>query len=151
MAQGTHLRDAYWSLAAVVERIVPGVDARVLETLRYFAAGAVGVLGALKVRSMDGVIVVGTLAFVIAQFGGYFGSYVYVAAVAPILCWRVDDWLRMGLPELVRAYGQAPVIGQRLRRPHLAPEPVLAGEGVARPIRAEARGRRSRPSGNPTG
>jgi hypothetical protein len=151
MAQETHVRQSYWSLAAIWDGIVPGAAPRALETVRYFLAGSVAILGAMRVRSIDGVIVVGTVAFAIAQFGGYFGSYVYVAAVAPILCWRVDDWLRMGLPELVRAYGQAPVIGQRLRRPHLAPEPVLAGEGVARPIRAEARGRRSRPSGNPTG
>ena len=53
---------------------------------------------------MDGVIVVGTLVFLIAQFAGYFGSYVYLGAVAPILCWRVDDWLRRALPEIVHAY-----------------------------------------------
>ena len=153
MAQGTHLRDAYWSLAAVVERIVPGMDARVLETLRYFAAGAVGVLGALKVRSIDGVIVVGSLAFVIAQFGGYFGSYVYIAAIAPVLCWRVDDWLQMGLPELMRAY-KAPGLGRTLRRPSLAPVPVrpaAAPGGVMSAFRRVARGRGSRTSRTPTG
>jgi hypothetical protein len=154
MAQETHLRQSYWSLAAIWDGIVPGAAPRALETIRYFLAGSVAILGAFRVRSIDGVIVVGTLAFVIAQFGGYFGSYVYIAAVAPVLCWRVDDWLRMGLPELVRTYGQAPAIGQRLRRPHLAPEPVRAGEAVTHrvvsPIRAEARGRRSRPSRNPT-
>jgi hypothetical protein len=156
MAQGTHLRDAYWSLAAVVERIVPGVDARVLETLRYFAAGAVGVLGALKVRSMDGVIVVGTLAFVIAQFGGYFGSYVYIAAVAPVLCWRIDDWLQMGLPEFVRAEGAAESARTSRRTVHapapvLAPVPVRPAAAPARvmgAVRRAARGRR--PSREPT-
>jgi hypothetical protein len=155
IAQETHLRQSYWSLAAIWDGIVPGAAPRALETIRYFLAGSVAILGAFRVRSIDGVIVVGTLAFVIAQFGGYFGSYVYIAAVAPVLCWRVDDWLRMGLPELVRAYGQAPVIGQRLRRPHLAPEPARAGDGApsraVSAVRAEARGRRGRPSRNPTG
>jgi hypothetical protein len=65
----------------------------------------------------------------IAQFGGYFGSYVYIAAVAPLICFRVDDWLRQMLPELTHAYGEAPTLGRRLRRatgtgPLPAPMPV---------------------------
>ena len=117
MAQQTHMRQAYWSVAAILDGILPGAAPRALETIRYVVAGGVAVVGARLVRSMDGVIVVGTLAFVLAQFGGYFGSYVYLAAVAPVLCWRIDDWLRMGLPELQRAYGAAEVLG---RRPALA-------------------------------
>ena len=104
MAQETHLRSSYWSVAAILDGIVPGLAPRALESIRYLISGAVALFGALRVRSLDGVIVVGTLAFVLAQFTGYFGSYVYLAAIAPLLCWRVDDWLRMGLPELTRAY-----------------------------------------------
>lgn len=117
MAQETHLRASYWSVAAVLDGIAPGLAPRALETARYFISGAVAVLGALRVKSLDGVIVVGAAAFVLAQFAGYFGSYVYLAAVAPVLCWRVDDWLRMGLPELVRAYDAMPDVGRRIRRP----------------------------------
>jgi hypothetical protein len=141
MAQQTHLREAYWSLAAIWNGFDPGTAPRALETLRYFLSGAVAVIGGLRMRSMDGVIVVGTLAFVIAQFGGYFGSYVYVAAVAPILCWRVDDWLRMVLPDLLHAYGEAPALGRRLRRatathPPLRPAPSPAPVRVAGPAPA---------------
>jgi hypothetical protein len=107
MAQETHLRQSYWSLGAIVDGIAPDFVARSLETLRYVASGAVAILGGLRVRSIDGVIAVGTVAFVIAQFGGYFGSYVYLGAVAPVLCWRIDDWLRRALPEIARAYGAA--------------------------------------------
>jgi hypothetical protein len=155
MAQETHVRQSYWSLAAIWDGLVPGAAPRALETIRYFLAGSVAILGALRVRSIDGVIVVGTLAFFIAQFGGYFGSYVYIAAVAPVLCWRVDDWLRMGLPELVRAYGQTPVLGGRLRRSVFAPEPARPAEAAPRRIgsalRADPRGRRVRTSRDPTG
>jgi hypothetical protein len=105
LAQATHVREAYWSLGALFDPLVPGGVTRWLETIRYVLAGGMAIIGARFVRSIDGVIVVGTLAFVLAQFGGYFGSYVYLAAIAPVLCWRVDDWLRMGLPELLRAYG----------------------------------------------
>src|SRR3954452_24095968 len=96
IAQGTHMREAYWSLAAVLDGFAPGLAPRALETFRYLVSGGVAFAGAFLVRSIDGVIVIGTLAFVIAQFGGYFGSYVYLGAIAPLLCWRVDDWLRMG-------------------------------------------------------
>jgi hypothetical protein len=117
MAQETHLRSSYWSVAAILDGIAPGLAPRALESIRYLISGAVAVVGALRVRTLDGVIVVGTAAFVLAQFTGYFGSYVYIAAVAPLLCWRVDDWLQMGLPELTRAYAAVPEIGRRLARP----------------------------------
>jgi hypothetical protein len=143
MAQQTHLRQAYWSLASLLDAIVPGGAPRLLESLRYVAAGAVALAGARVVRSIDGVIVVGSLAFVVAQFGGYFGSYVYLAALAPVLCWRVDDWLRMAVPELVRAYRLAPEIARGAAQPVPAPAPAVADDGPAR-----GRGRIARsPSG----
>jgi hypothetical protein len=113
MAQETHLRQSYWSLGAIVEGIAPEAVSRSLETIRYAVSGGIAILGGLRVRTIDGVIVVGTLAFIAAQFGGYFGSYVYLGAIAPILCWRIDDWLRRGLPEVVRAYGAIPVVHPR--------------------------------------
>lgn len=149
MAQQTHMRQAYWSLASILDGILPASAARALETARYVVAGLVAVGGARVVRSMDGVIIVGCAAFVLAQFGGYFGSYVYLAAIAPVLCWRVDDWLRMGLPELRRAYGKAEVLGRRPERvPGQAPE--LAPRPVARAIETVAADQ-GRPSRNATG
>jgi hypothetical protein len=150
MAQQTHMREAYWSFAAILDSIAPDLAPRALETVRYVVAGAAAVVGARLVRSMDGVIVVGTIAFVLAQFGGYFGSYVYLAAIAPLLCWRVDDWLRIGLPELQRAYGRADILGHR---PAVA-EVEVAGElapGMVPTMGTVARKRGARPSRNPTG
>lgn len=152
MAQQSHLRDAYWSLASVWDGIDPGTAPRALETIRYFLSGAVAVIGGLRVRSIDGVIVVGTIAFVIAQFAGYFGSYVYIAAVAPVLCYRVDDWLRQMLPELVHAYSEAPTIGRRLRRatvpPVLRPAESTTPARLPSAIHAVPRSRAARPSRN---
>jgi hypothetical protein len=104
LAQETHLRASYWSLGAILDSFAPDAVARALETVRYFVAGVVAIYGSARIRTMDGVIIVGTLVFLIAQFAGYFGSYVYLAAIAPILCWRVDDWVRRALPEIVHAY-----------------------------------------------
>ena len=163
MAQQTHLRDAYWSLASIWDGIDPGTAPRALETIRYFLSGAVAIIGGLRVRTIDGVIVVGTMAFLIAQFGGYFGSYVYIAAVAPLICSRVDDWLHHILPELTQAYGEAPGLGRRLRRvttpaPLPAPMPAqLRTAGSTAPVRlasaiqAVPRARSARTSRNLTG
>ena len=152
MAQAAHLREAYWSLASVWNGIDPGTAPRALETIRYFLSGAVAVIGGLRVRSIDGVIMVGALAFVIAQFAGYFGSYVYIAAVAPVVCARVDDWLRMMLPDLLNAYVEAPAFGRRLRRATV-PSTLRTVESPAHAryssaIHAIPRSRSGRPSGN---
>lgn len=154
MANEVHMRQAYWSLAAILEGIIPGAAPRALETIRYFVAGAVAILGGLRVRSIDGVILVGTAVFIIAQFGGYFGSYVYLAAIAPILCWRIDDWLHRGLPEVVRAYAEVPDIARRLRRPAVATSRSTAAP--ARPLHPlhpghPVRTRPGRPTRNPAG
>jgi hypothetical protein len=130
MAQETHLRMANWSLGSILDSFAPDAIARALETIRYFAAGVVAIYAGARVRSMDGVIVVGTLVFLIAQFGGYFGSYVYLAAIAPVLCWRVDDWVRHALPEVLHAY-EASVAG-RVRRAH-ADAPAAAAFAGAPP------------------
>jgi hypothetical protein len=151
MAQQTHMREAYWSFAAVLDSIAPGLAPRALETVRYVVAGAAAVIGARFVRSMDGVIVVGTIAFVLAQFGGYFGSYVYLAAIAPLLCWRVDDWLRMGLPELQHAYGRADVLGRRPAAAEAGAATELSPRRVAPVIETVASEPRPRPSRNATG
>jgi len=158
MAQQTHLRDAYWSLAAVWDGIDPGTAPRALETIRYFLSGAVAVIGGLRVRTIDGVIVVGTVAFMIAQFAGYFGSYVYIAAVAPLICFRVDDWLRHLLPELSHAYDEAPAIGRRIRRattpatlPPLRTAESAAPARIATAVHAVPRARNARTSRNMTG
>jgi hypothetical protein len=151
MAQETHLRQAYWSLGSILNGIAPGAGAQALETIRYLVAGAVAVVGGRRVGSIDGVIVVGTIVFVIAQFGGYFGSYVYLAAVAPVLCWRVDDWLRRGLPEVMRAYAEVPDVARRLRRPAVvgpSARPSAAPGRLLHPT-AAPRVRSGRPTRNP--
>ena len=151
MAQETHLRQAYWSLGSILDGFAPSVG-RAMETIRYFVSGAVAVFGGLRVKTIDGVIVVGSIVFVIAQFGGYFGSYVYLAAVAPILCWRVDDWLRRGLPEVMRAYAEVPDAARRLRRPvHVTPSNRPATTTAAHALHptVPARIRSGRPSRDP--
>jgi hypothetical protein len=138
LAQETHLRSAYWSLGAILDSFAPDAVARALETVRYFFAGLVAIYGSVKIRTMDRVIVVGTLVVLIAQFGGYFGSYVYLAAIAPILCWRVDDWVRRALPEAARAYEASVAARVRARGPLPAPLPVPGAASASVHVAASA-------------
>lgn len=53
------------------------------------------------VRSAASFIIVGTLVFGATLFLGWWGTFAYLAAVAPVLCWHVDDWLGLGRQRVV--------------------------------------------------
>jgi hypothetical protein len=42
------------------------------------------------------------------MFGGYWGSYAYLGAIAPIICWRLDDWLGIPAPSMIASAPWAP-------------------------------------------
>jgi hypothetical protein len=48
------------------------------------------------VRSAASFILMGALVFSATLFLGFWGTFAYLAAVAPILCWHLDDWLGLG-------------------------------------------------------
>lgn len=137
LAEEAHLRAAYWSVAAIWDGLLPGGAPRFLETLRYGFAGLTAALGFRYVRlsrpTIDGVILAGTATFVVAQFGGYFGSYVYLGAIAPILCWRVDDWFGRLVVAAARGYQRVGRDRRRVRKASVtAPVPApVAGRAWA--------------------
>jgi uncharacterized membrane protein len=61
---------------------------------------AVGVFVAaasfLLVRSAASFIIVGALTFAATLFLGWWATFAYVSALAPIICWHIDDWLGLG-------------------------------------------------------
>lgn len=61
--------------------------------LRVGAGVALAMLNYVFVRSAAALIVGGTLVFAATLFLGWWGTFAYLAAVAPILCWHLDDWL----------------------------------------------------------
>jgi hypothetical protein len=97
MAEDTH-HGTYWSLGVVWEGVTGrSAPKEFLDRLRLFL-GALAALGGLFVsKTIDGVILSGILVFILVMFGGYWGSYAYIGALAPIICWRLDDWL--GIPD----------------------------------------------------
>ena len=51
-----------------------------------------------RAGALDRVIVVGTLVYLVTLFGGTWATFAYFAAIAPVLCLRVDDWLGLAEP-----------------------------------------------------
>ena len=97
-------RGAYWSVGVIYQAITQRVAPHeLLDRVRLIVALGVTAGGLLVTNSVDRVIVIGTIIFAIVMFGGFWGSYAYLGAIAPRLCWRLDDWLRIPAPEFVAA------------------------------------------------
>lgn len=94
-ADATH-HTTYWSVGVVWEAIVGRSAPRELLDQARLGAGTAAMLVGLRfASSLDRVIVIGIVVFAIVMFGGYWGSYAYLGALAPVVCWRLDDWLRL--------------------------------------------------------
>ena len=109
-------RDVVWSLGAVLREWLGDATVRALDTIRFAFGGLTALVTLPFVRSgdragaparagrpdraeaLDRVIVVGTLVYLVTLFGGTWATFAYFAAIAPVLCLRIDDWL--GLPTM---------------------------------------------------
>jgi hypothetical protein len=108
MADETH-HSTYWSLGVIYEQVFArSADREALNRMRLVLGAVIGVGGLLWSRTMDGVIVAGMLIFLAVMFGGYWGSYAYLGAIAPIICWRLDDWLGIPAPAMIASAPWAP-------------------------------------------
>jgi hypothetical protein len=108
LADLTH-NATYWSFGVIYEQVFQhGAPRDLLNKLRLLFGGAVAMAAIWRIRTIDHVIIAGVLVFLIVMFGGYWGSYAYLGAIAPILCWRIDDWLRIPAPEMVASAPWAP-------------------------------------------
>jgi hypothetical protein len=115
-------REMVWSMGAVLRDWIGDTAARSLDTVRFAfgglttlvtlpfvrrgaragtperAAAADGAGASDRAGPLDRVIVAGTLVYLVTLFGGTWATFAYFAAIAPVLCLRIDDWL--GLPTL---------------------------------------------------
>ncbi|MBA2254579.1 MAG: hypothetical protein H0W07_05660 [Chloroflexi bacterium] len=90
-------RTSYYSLGFLVEaslgrKLEPGL----FGVLRLAVGGLLAIFTWRWVRSSGGMVVTGALIYVATLFTGYWSTHAYVAAIAPIICWHVDDWLGLG-------------------------------------------------------
>jgi hypothetical protein len=72
------------------------VPAGAWQALRIGAGVLLAVASLVVVRSAASFILMGTLVFGATLFLGFWSTFAYLAAVAPILCWHLDDWLGLG-------------------------------------------------------
>ena len=90
--------NSFYSLAfAVDERF--GLPRTAFDVGRYVAGGLLAASSWSFVRSARSFIVVGVAVFLATLFLGWWSTYAYFAAIAPVICWHLDDWL--GLPRVV--------------------------------------------------
>ncbi|MDQ3408044.1 MAG: hypothetical protein M3472_07840, partial [Chloroflexota bacterium] len=93
MADAVHAR-AYYSLAYGLT--TDPAWRPVLEALRFAAGGLLAALSWLVVRSPVSLILWGAAIFLVTLFMGYWATFAYLAALAPVLCWHLDEWLGLG-------------------------------------------------------
>jgi hypothetical protein len=93
-AEAVHHRP-YASLAAAFEWLGRGsVPRQVFLFTAYASGGLAAVATFFRVRSHDALVIGGTLVFAATLYLGYWATFAYVSAVAPILCWKLDAWAR---------------------------------------------------------
>jgi len=84
---------AYYSLAQALKRFGSPIALDTLNLIRLVAGGVAATVALLRTRSHAGVVLGGTAIFLVTLFLGAWSTYAYFGAIAPVLCWYVDDWL----------------------------------------------------------
>ena len=96
MADAVHSAP-YYSFGAIWEGILKQpAPAELLDRAKVALGALTAGVGLRFATSIDRVIVVGTLVFLVTLYAGYWATFAYVAAIAPIVCWRLDDWFGLG-------------------------------------------------------
>jgi hypothetical protein len=85
--------DPWYSLGEALTRYGSPVPREVLDVLRYVVGAVAAVAVSLAVRSPRGVILGGIVIFLATMYTGYWSTFAYFSAVAPVICWFIDDWL----------------------------------------------------------
>lgn len=96
MADALH-PSPYYSLGAIWEGILKSpAPVELLDRAKVVLGALSAGVGLRFATSMDRVIVVGILVLVVTLYTGYWATFAYIAAIAPIVCWRLDDWFDLG-------------------------------------------------------
>lgn len=85
-------RATVWSLGKIVKELT-GSRLEILDQLRFVFGGALAVASLGLRRSLDTVILTGAAVYLVTLFAGNWATFAYFAGIAPLICWRLDDWL----------------------------------------------------------
>lgn len=83
-----------WSLGKLVQDIT-GERLAILDQLRYVFGGVLALVTLPFRRSLDHVILIGAAIYMVTLYGGNWSTFAYFAGLAPVICWRLDDWLAL--------------------------------------------------------
>jgi hypothetical protein len=90
-------RQPFYSLAAVVESITRrSVDPQAFDQLRLVFGAAAALVTFPLARTWTRVVLAGAAIYLATLFLGYWSTFAYLTALAPICCWQLDDWLGVG-------------------------------------------------------
>lgn len=107
MANRVH-QSTYFSFGELYQSVTHTTPVRqVLDNLRLVLGTITAVITLRAARSLDGVIIAGTLVYVVTLYMGFWSTPAYFAGIGPILCWRIDDWLHLPTRPLVELPGDA--------------------------------------------
>lgn len=89
-------RVPYYSLLYALSLDGPGMR-ELFERSRYVAGIILAAGSWLVVRSAGSMVLWGCVIFFVTLFFGFWSTFAYIAAIAPVVCWHIDEWL--GLAE----------------------------------------------------
>jgi hypothetical protein len=104
----------YYSLAYALEG--GSLPQPLWQGLRVVAGVLLAVLSLLWVRSAASFVIAGSLVFAATLFLGWWGTFAYLAALAPVLCWHLDDWLGLAGGRVVWPADPVGALSARLDR-----------------------------------
>lgn len=83
----------YYSLAYGLGIPAESVPKAGWQAIRVAAGVLLAVLSLRLVRSTTSLIIIGSLVFGATLFLGWWSTFAYLAALAPVICWHLDEWL----------------------------------------------------------
>ncbi|HEY8167818.1 MAG TPA: hypothetical protein VIF84_03820 [Candidatus Limnocylindrales bacterium] len=86
----------FYSLASALRAIGLRVDAEVIDRFRLVLAALTIILGAAWARTGRAVVVAGLAVYLVTLYAGWWSTFAYLAAIAPIVCWHLEDWVGLG-------------------------------------------------------
>ncbi len=92
-AQQIHT-EPFYSLAAIVEGLTRRQASQPhFDGLRLLAGAFTALVSAPFVRTWSAVVLTGTAIYAVTLYTGFWSTFSYLAGLAPILCWQLDEWL----------------------------------------------------------
>jgi hypothetical protein len=95
LSQTLHAQ-AYYSLGYALQGVGVQVDPGTLDRLRLLLGGGVALVGMRLVRTGRGVVLAGVAVFLVTLYAGWWSTFAYLATIAPLVCWHLEDWLGLG-------------------------------------------------------